>query len=78
VRKSFLDAYRGDVVYIDCPATDGPEVLSPDRIRRAALDFGRRMSPADVECWSVLLKSRNYRAAMANTHGAAAAEPVHA
>ena len=42
VRKSFLDSYRGDVVYIDSPATDGPDTLSPDRIRLAAWVTGKR------------------------------------
>jgi hypothetical protein len=78
VRKSFLDSYRGDVVYIDGPATDGPEVLSPDRIRLAALRYGKAVSPAEAERWSVLLRSRNYRAAMAHTVGVGAAEPVEA
>jgi hypothetical protein len=74
VRKSFLDSYRGDIVYIDSPASDGPELLGPLRVRLEAFRYGEELSPAEAERWSVLLESRNYRAAMAKTIGSA--EPL--
>jgi len=76
VRKSFLDSYRGDIVYIDSPASDRTGLLLPDRLRLEALRNGEDVSSAEAERWSVLLESRNYRTAMAKTLADGRAEPL--
>ncbi len=67
VRKSFLDSYPGDIVFIDTAISVDTEVLVPERIRQEALRNGQSLSPEDNERWTLLLRTRDYRAAMLKT-----------
>jgi hypothetical protein len=61
VRKSYLDSYRGDIVYIDRSISVDTGFLSAESIRVAALQNGVRLSPEAAETWSILLSTRDYR-----------------
>ena len=61
-RKSFLNSYKGDIVYIDLGLRhDVTHLLDPERIREAALKSGQYMSIRDAQETSVLLYTRHYR-----------------
>lgn len=64
VRKSYLDAYRGDIIYIDPGVTLPTGILDAERVREAALRHGYNLSPDAAEEASVRLRSRTYREAM--------------
>ncbi len=64
VRKSYLDSYRGDIVYIDTGTSVDTGILRPERIQEAALHDGLRLSPAEAEQWSQLLGTWDYRQEM--------------
>ena len=61
VRKSFLESYKGDIVYIDLGPMHVTHLLDPERIREAALKSGQYMSIRDAQETSVLLNTRHYR-----------------
>jgi hypothetical protein len=61
VRKSFLDSYRGDIIYIDQSIAVDTGLLAPENIRAVALREGVRLSQEDAERWSILLRTRDYR-----------------
>jgi hypothetical protein len=72
VRKSFLDSYPGEIVFIDTPVIAG--ALPVERIRTEALRHGITLSPETAERWRVLLQSRRYReATLASIDGEGAA-----
>jgi hypothetical protein len=64
VRKSYLDSYRGDIVYIDRSVSVDNDLLTAESVRAAALRDGLRLSPEAAETWSILLRTRDYREAM--------------
>lgn len=64
VRKSFLNSYRGDIVYIEPRISVYTGVLTPERVRDAALRSGLALSPAEAEQWSTLLSTRDTRVDM--------------
>src|SRR6185312_7544892 len=64
VRKSYLDSYRGDIVYIDRSVSVDTGLLTAESVRAAALRDGFRLSPEAAEKWSILLRTRDYRVAM--------------
>jgi hypothetical protein len=64
VRKSYLDSYRGDIVYIDRRVSVDTGLLTAESVRAAALRDGLRLSPEAAETWSILLRTRDYREAM--------------
>jgi hypothetical protein len=61
VRKSFLDSYPGDIVYIDTSISVNTGALTPERIRHEALRHGQNLSPEAAAQWSFLLRTRDYR-----------------
>jgi hypothetical protein len=61
VRKSYLDSYRGNIVYIDRFNSLDTGLLTAENIRAVALRNGYRLSAEDVETWSILLRTRDYR-----------------
>lgn len=67
VRKSYLDSYPGNVIYIDRSVSVETGVLTADSIRIAALRDGDALSPEAAERWSILLRTRDYREAMLNS-----------
>jgi hypothetical protein len=64
VRKSYLDSYRGNIVYIDRSVSVDTGLLTAESVRAAALRDGLRLSPEAAETWSILLRTRDYREAM--------------
>ncbi len=64
VRKSYLDSYKGDIVYVDRSVSVDTGLLTPVRVRAAALQHGIMLSPEDAETWSALLRTRDYREGM--------------
>jgi hypothetical protein len=65
VRKSFLDSYKGDLVYIDLGPVQPTGLLDPERIRDAASQNGVNMSIREAQDTSVLLYTRHYRQTVA-------------
>jgi hypothetical protein len=64
VRKSYLDTYRGDIVYIERAVSVDTGLLTAENVRAAALQDGLSLSPEAAETWSILLRTRDYREAM--------------
>jgi len=64
VRRLYLDAYRGNIIYIDRSVSVDTGLLTPKHIHAAALRDGLRLSPQDAETCSVLLRTRDYRETM--------------
>jgi hypothetical protein len=64
VRKSYLDSYSGNIVYIDRSVSVDTGLLTAESVREAALRDGLRLSPETAETWSILLRTRDYREAM--------------
>jgi hypothetical protein len=64
VRKSYLDSYRGDIVYIDRHIAVDTGLLTAEDVRAAALRDGIQLSPEAAEMQSILLRTRDYREAM--------------
>jgi hypothetical protein len=64
VRKSFLDTYRGDVVFIDTNVLPDNRVFIPEHVRDEAVKSGQNLSPDAVEWWCGLLRTRSYRELM--------------
>ncbi|MGC4048784.1 MAG: hypothetical protein QM757_04595 [Paludibaculum sp.] len=67
VRKSFLDSYRGDLVYIDAGVSVDTGVLDVDRIQDAAERSGVKLSEDAAEETSMRLRTRHYRESMMRT-----------
>jgi hypothetical protein len=67
VKKSYLDSYHGDIVYIDGSISVNTGELTPERIRKAALGNGCRLSIPAAREWSTLLRTRDYREEMTET-----------
>ena len=76
VRKSYLDSYPGNIIYIDRSVSVETGVLTADCIRKAALRDGDRLSPEDAERWSVLLRTRDYRETMSKSVSSSARQEV--
>src|SRR5690606_20925308 len=55
VRKSFLDSYQGQIVYIDLGPTHDTGILAPARLQETALERGDILSDAAAEAASALL-----------------------
>jgi hypothetical protein len=64
VRKSYLDSYPGNIIYIDRSVSVETGLLSVESIQEAALRDGNKLSPEAAERWSILLRTRDYREAM--------------
>jgi hypothetical protein len=64
VRKSYLDSYRGDIVYIDRSVVIDTGLLKAENIQAAASRNGTRLSPEAAEARSMLLRTWDYREAM--------------
>jgi hypothetical protein len=64
VRKSFLDSYPDEIVYVDTGIATNTGVLLPQRIGQEALRQGQILSPEAAERWSYLLRTRDYREAI--------------
>ena len=64
VRKSFLDSYRGEIVYMDVATAFDNGVLSAERVRQEAFRSGQALSPEAAGRWSLLLRTRDYREGM--------------
>lgn len=64
VRKSYLDSYSGNIVYIDRAVSVDTGLLTAESVKAAALRDGLRLSPEAAETWSILLRTRDYREAM--------------
>jgi hypothetical protein len=60
VRKSFLDSYRGDIVYIDTGFFINTRALDPVRVRLEASKDGVALSREAAESWARTLGSRDY------------------
>jgi len=64
VRKSYLDSYPGNIIYIDRSISVETGVLTAENIQEAALRDGHRLSLEAAETWSILLRTRDYRETM--------------
>jgi hypothetical protein len=63
IRREYLNAYKGDVVYIDW-FSDWNEVIPAARVSEAARRNGCRLSQESAEQWSGLLGTHDYRERM--------------
>ena len=66
VRKSFLDDYKGQVVYIDMGAAMDTGILDATHIQVAARSAGKPLSDRAAKELSALLYTRDYRIEMSN------------
>jgi Dolichyl-phosphate-mannose-protein mannosyltransferase len=64
VRKSFLDSYPGDIVFIDGEWTVETDVLAPRHIQAIGRENHSNISPRAAREWSVLLRTRQSRERM--------------
>jgi hypothetical protein len=64
VRKSFLDSYPGEIVFIDAEPTFETDALKPNHIQAVARKEDIPMSRRAAREWSVLLDTRRYRERM--------------
>ncbi|WP_165420389.1 glycosyltransferase family 39 protein [Edaphobacter modestus] len=78
VRKSYLDAYPGNIIYIDRSVSVETGFLTAESIQEAALRDGYRLSPEAAETWSILLRTRDYREAMLKSVSRSAPQEVEA
>ena len=67
VRKSYLDSYRGDIVYIDADVTLATGILDAERVRQAARRNGYILSSDAAEETSMRLRTRPYRESIMNS-----------
>jgi hypothetical protein len=70
IRKSFLDSYRGDIVFIDEALALGGQTLTPEAVRQLANENRESLSAEDAERWFLLLDTRLYREEMLQAVGA--------
>ncbi|HYZ84410.1 MAG TPA: hypothetical protein VE621_08405 [Bryobacteraceae bacterium] len=61
VRKSFLDSYSGDIVYVDPDMVMYTGILDPEIIQEIALANGHSISAEQARETSILLYTRDYR-----------------
>jgi hypothetical protein len=68
VRKSFLNSYKGDVVFVDSAYSrvdyafsDDEPLLAPESIQKTVLARGQKLDLMAAEHWSHLLRTRDYR-----------------
>jgi hypothetical protein len=66
VRKSYLNSYKHDIVYIDTEISVETAALAPEHIRQVAFNDGHTLSRDAADQWSGRLGTRDYRAAMLN------------
>jgi hypothetical protein len=64
IRRSFLDRYEGEIVYIDVEDSWFGRIIQPDRLRRAAAASGENLSEDSAEALSLQLRSFDYREEM--------------
>jgi hypothetical protein len=64
VRKSYLDSYRGNIIYVDRSVAVETGFLTAESIQEAAQRDGVKLSSEAAETWSILLRTRDYREAM--------------
>jgi hypothetical protein len=64
IRKSYLNDYKGDVVYIDSGISVDTGVLTPERVRHTARRYGSDLSPNAATRWVYLIRTHDYREAM--------------
>jgi hypothetical protein len=67
VRKSYLDSYRGDIVYINADLTLETGILDAERVGKAALQNGYVLSSDAAEETSMRLRTRPYRESIMET-----------
>ncbi len=67
VRKSFLDNYPGEIIYLDRLTMTASRFLTQERILRTARNSGNPMTAEAASQASVLLSTRGYRQAIAET-----------
>jgi hypothetical protein len=70
IRKSFLDSYHGDIVFIDEALALGGKTLTPGLVQHLANESGESLSAEGAEHWCLLLATRLYREAMLQAIGA--------
>jgi hypothetical protein len=62
IRKSYLNSYKGDVLFIDSAYSKHDESgQAPADIQKAALQRGQQLDLAAAERWSLLLRTWDYR-----------------
>lgn len=61
VRKTYLDSYSGDIVFIDSGIAVDTGVLTPERVRQTAAKYGDTLSPSAAGQWIQTLRTREYR-----------------
>jgi hypothetical protein len=64
IRKSFLDRYEGDILYIDSADLWAANAVQPDYLRQAAMAAGERLSEDSAQALSLQLRSVDYREAI--------------
>ena len=64
VRKSYLDSYRGEIVYIDLGVARDTGLLTSRRVQEAAARNGYILSSAAAQETAIRLLTRSYREAM--------------
>lgn len=64
VRKSFLDSYHGEIVYIDSGVAVETGLLDVERIQEAAVRNGLKLSQEAAEEIALRLQTRTYRESM--------------
>jgi hypothetical protein len=64
VRKTFLDSYKGDIIYVDRTNSIETGSLTPENVQKVALRYGYELSEDAAKQWSELLRTRDYREAM--------------
>jgi hypothetical protein len=70
IRKSFLNSYQGDIVFIDDAAWAlSDATLTPELVRRVANEGGESLSAEGAEHWCLLLATRIYREGMLRAVG---------
>jgi hypothetical protein len=72
VRKSFLDRYPGDVVFVQRSISDpGLDALSPEALQTAALRSGEKLPGPEAQRLSGLLSTLRYRQTVVRNVGGA-------
>ena len=82
IRKTFLDTYPGEIVYVDIDGfrlEDRNRLLAPDRLREAAVQAGEALDEACAQVLSRRVRTWRYRQSVNLRIGgvlAASAEPL--
>jgi len=70
VRRSFLDTYPGEIVFVDADDFPGADdLLAPTAVQSAARSAGVELTDKDARRWSWLLVTRDYRERMVRITG---------